>query len=114
MKTLKLIFSTLFILATTTAFSQIPIEYIDQQYIQLIGDNRTFDNAVSVSIDIGENVDFRISLEDGRNVEFDSMIEALNFFEKRGYEFVQMNTFNTQGGTMKTKNVYYYLLKRKQ
>lgn len=112
MKNLKLIIAALFLFTATASFSQIPIEFIDTEYIQLIGENRVYDKPLNITIDTGFDVGTQIIMEDGKNVEFDSMIKALNFFCEQGYCLEHTDVYNTQGGTMQSRNVFHYVMKK--
>lgn len=46
--------------------------------------------------------------ENGKNIEFNSMVDAMNYFGKQGWEFVQAYAV-----TMGNQNVYHWLLKKK-
>ena len=46
--------------------------------------------------------------ENDKAVEFNSMIDALNFMTANGYEFVQAYAFSVASGP----NVYHYLMRK--
>lgn len=106
-------------LLAVTAFSQtvndVPIADIDAEYIQLIaGKWPLLSSKTTVNIDFGQpaqllsNKHTVIKDKDGKKVIFNSMIEALNFMTKNGYEFVQ--AYVMQEGD----NSYcHYLMRRK-
>ena len=99
-----------------TAYSQtvgdIPIKDIETTYIQIVGATKQFSTKLLVLIDYGQKAqtdnDKMIKDENGKDVVFNSMIDALNFFYDSGYEFVDsyVVTSGTQIG-------YNYLLKKK-
>ena len=99
------------------SFSQtvndVPIKDIDVEYIQIVGTSRFMSNKVSIKIDFGQENSFwsekdtKIKDETGKNVIFNSMIDALNFMSKNGYEFVQAYAI-----TVGNQNVYHYLMKK--
>lgn len=101
-----------------SAFSQtvndIPVKDIDVDYVQIVGTSKLFSNKVSIEIDFGQenkffssDKDTRVKDADGKNMIFNSMIDALNFMTKNGYEFVQAYAFATNN-----QNVYHYLLRK--
>lgn len=111
--TLTLCFSLFIAIA---AFSQtvnnVPIKDIDVEYIQIVGTSRLLSTKVNIEIDFGQSnklfssKDTRIVDENGKSVIFNSMIDALNFMSKNGYEFVQAYAF-----AVANHNVYHYLMK---
>lgn len=118
MKTILLTF-VLTLSSFAYSFSQtvndIPIKDIDVEYIQIVGTAKLMSNKVSIQIDFGQensywsNKDAIVKDETGKKVEFNSMIDALNFMSKNGYKFVQAYTI-----TVGNQNVYHYLMKKKQ
>ncbi len=53
--------------------------------------------------------DTQIRDKDGKLTTFNSMIDALNFMSKTGYDFVSAYTI-----TISNQNVYHYLLQKKE
>ncbi len=103
-----------------SVFSQtvndIPIKDIDVEYVQIVGTSKMFTKKVTVELDFGQETKFfssakamRINDENGKQMEFNSMIDALNFMSKNGFEFVSAYTISVQN-----QNVYHYLLKKKK
>ena len=96
--------------------NDIPIKDIDVEYIQILGTSKLFSNKLSIEIDFGQenkyfssDKDTRVKNSEGKNMIFNSMIDALNFMTKNGYEFVQAYAF-----TVNNQNVYHYLLRKKK
>jgi hypothetical protein len=54
------------------------------------------------------NKEVTVRGEDGKQIIFSSMIKALNFVTKKGFEFVQAYAI-----TLDNRNVYQYLLRKK-
>lgn len=83
-------------------------------YCQIVGTSRFLSNRVTIEIDFGQ---LRSIWEDnrlkdpktGERIVFNSMIDALNYMGKLGWEFVQAYAFWTGGNS---GNVYHYLLKK--
>lgn len=91
-----------------------PIKEIDTSYIELSCVPVGFTNRVSITVDFGQRtsgIGIRnqvIKNGRGEKVEFNSIIEALNFFDKLGYEFLQAYTVSSGS----TDTVYYLMRKR--
>jgi len=101
-----------------SAYSQtvndVPIRDIDVDYVQIIGTDRFLSNKVTVRLDFGQLNrlwvrDTVIRDENGNLVVFNSMIDALNFMSKQGYDFVQAVINNRE-----SSSEYIYILKKKQ
>jgi len=115
----KIILITMISLITNAnLFSQtvnnIPFEEIDVEYVQIVGTSKLMSTKLNIDIDFGQensvwtNKDTQLRDENGKKIVFNSMIDALNFMAKNGYEFLDANAF-THGG----QNVYHFMLKRK-
>lgn len=95
--------------------NDVPIKDIDVNYIQIVGTSKLFSNKVTVEIDFGQENKFwtakdtQIKDKDGKLLVFNSMIDALNFFSKNGYEFIDAYAI-----TIGKQNVYHYMLKKKK
>lgn len=91
------------------------ISEIDVEYVQIVGTSVFLSNKVSIEIDFGQinkffsTKDTQVKDENGRLVVFNSMIDALNFMSKFGYDFV-----NAYAITTGNQNVYHYLLKKRK
>ena len=91
------------------------IKDIDVDYVQIVGTSKFLSTKVFVQIDFGQetkffNRDNVIKDENGKILDFNSMIDALNFMTSHGYEFVQAYAFSVSG----SQNVYHYLLKKRR
>lgn len=97
--------------------NDIPLKDINVEYVQIVGTSKLFSNKVTIEIDFGQenklfssDKDTRIKDINGKNMVFNSMIDALNFMSANGYEFVQAYVLAKDNQT-----AYHYLLrKRKQ
>lgn len=114
---------TLFILLTiglfglSNAYSQtvndVLVKDIDVQYIQIVGTSQLLSNKVTIEIDFGQlnkvfsSKDTQVKDENGKLVKFNSMIDALNFFSKNGYKFV-----NAYAIAIGSQNVYHYIMEK--
>jgi len=102
-----------------TAFSQTvnnkPISEIDVEYVQIVGTAKLFSKKVNIQIDFGQEnklfsaKDTQVKNENGKLMKFNSMIDALNFMSKNGYNFVDAYAI-----TISNQNVYHYLLKKRK
>ena len=114
MKKLVLSFALLIACLTMQAQSvdDVPFSEIDTEYVQLVGVSKLFSNKVVISIDYGQerkmSTDTRVKDENGKVLDFNSMIDALNFMSKQGYEFVNAYTI-----TAGNQNVYNYIMRKK-
>lgn len=118
MKTLLL--SALILLCSLTIKAQtvndVPLTDIDVEYVQIVGTSKLLSTKLTIEIDFGQRTKFFSSGKetivkdiDGKAVDFNSMIDALNFMSKNGYEFV-----NAYAITIGNQNVYHYLLRNKK
>ncbi len=103
--------------ANSQTVNDVPIKDIDVDYVQIVGTSRLLSNKVTIEIDFGQenklfssDKDTRIRDVNGKNMVFNSMVDALNFMTKNGFEFVQAYAFNTSNN----QNVYHYLLRKKK
>lgn len=96
--------------------NDVPIRDIDAEYIEIKGaPGEAFGRNIRVLIDFGQ-ARRRISLKDqiirdvdGKKMNFNSMIDALNFMSSNGYEFVQ-----AYGVSISNKEIEHYYLMRKK
>ncbi len=117
----KIFFLIIIMLTTISAFSQTEIipDTSKYMYCQIVGTSRFMSYKVTIEIDFGQFKSYsEISskLKDpttGRNMIFNSMIDALNYMADQGWEFVQAYAF-TVPGMGGNQNVYHYLLKKKK
>lgn len=93
--------------------NDIPIKDIDVEYVQIVGTSKMFTTKLTIQIDFGQRTKFFssgketiVKDENGKYLEFNSMIDALNFMSKNGFEFVVANII-----TVGNQNVYHYLLR---
>lgn len=111
--TVSLISAMAFVSAQTV--NDVPLKDIDVEYVQIIGTGRSLSTKVNVEIDFGQetkSISFKngtnIKDERGRNVKFNSMMDALNFMSANGYAFQFAYTTNDD----KDRAVYYILKKK--
>lgn len=117
----KVLTITLFIitLGLSNVYSQtvndIPLKDIDVEYVQIVGTSKLMSTKLTIQIDFGQRTKFFsagketiLKDEQGKALDFNSMIDALNFMAQNGFEFVNAYTI-----TVSNQNVYHYILKRK-
>ena len=96
--------------------NDVPIKDIDVDYMQIIGTAKLFSTKLTIKIDFGQRTtlfasgkETIVKDENGKVMDFNSMIDALNFMSKNGFEFVNAYVF-----TVNNENVYHYLLRNKK
>ena len=102
--------------ARSQTVNDVPIKDIDVEYVEIVGTSRVLSSKLTIEIDFGQenklfssDKDTRVKDVNGRNMIFNSMIDALNFMTKNGYEFVQAYAV-----TKSDQMVYHYLLRKKK
>ena len=120
MKTRLLILTGL-LLGFTNSYAQsvngIAFKDLEVDYLEIVGENKPLSNKQIIGLEYGQvktsvlypYKDTKIKDANGKDVEFNYMIEALNFMVKNGYEFVQAYT-SIEG----EQNYYHYLLRKKK
>jgi len=90
----NLLMSIIFLMTTTTVFAQ----ETDGQFVyaELVGKDRAFSKNLKVHIDYGEKMTL-LTKEEQKNTEkvlnsLSSMVDALNYMHKDGWELVQTYT----------------------
>lgn len=114
-----LLAATFLILALTSkaqTVNDIPFSEIDVDYVSIIGTTKLLSTKLTIQIDFGQRTKFFssgketvVKDENGKKLEFNSMIDALNFMSKNGYEFV-----NAYAITISSQNVFNYLLRKEK
>ena len=115
MKFLLLLLSLTFIIPTAQSqtVNDIPFDELESEYVLILGTFRWMSRApFNVRIDFGfiENTPRRYDIKDenGKAVEFTSVVGALNFFTAHGYELVHSSV-----DVAENSNLYTYLVRRK-
>lgn len=104
---------------TSFCFSQtindVPLKDLPATYVQIVGTGKMFSSKLNIQLDFGQRDNLWSSKEhdlrdkDGSKLEFNSMVDALNFMEANGYEFETAYTLTDSNG----KSVYHFLLKKR-
>jgi hypothetical protein len=118
MKNILLLLTLSFL--SVTASSQIivgeekvDINSLDIEYCQIVGYNKSLlGQKIIVTVDYGQKFNWfkrqHIEDKDGKALVFNSMIDALNFMLKNGWEYEHNYAVSTG-----SSNIYHYLLKKK-
>lgn len=84
-------------------------------YCELVGTGKLFSTKVNVTVDFGQetgfwrqNVDQYLVDENGKKIKFNSMVDAMNYMGRLGWEFEQAYVVTTN-----QQNVYHWLLSKK-
>jgi hypothetical protein len=119
MKRSLLSIAAFFFVTTATkaqTVNDVPIKDIPVEFVQIVGTSKLFSNKVTIEIDFGQenkffssDKDTRVKDANGKNMVFNSMVDALNFMSANGYEFVQAYAFAKDN-----QSVYHYLLRKKK
>lgn len=117
-RTMLLTFTTL-ALATGHGFSQtingVPLASLDAQYLEIRAYGKLLSSVVTIEIDYGQldvaldKKDTELRDEKGRAMEFNSIMAAINFMDKQGYELMQVYVLTSNSGSS-----CYYLMRRKE
>jgi hypothetical protein len=109
MKKISLIF-IMFLVAIQFLHAQ---ELQKFDYCEIVGSTKLLSNKVTISIDFGQETkyfsDTRYKDENGKTKTFNSMIDAMNFMGKQGWEFVQAYAITYSNNL----DIYHYVLKKK-
>lgn len=91
-----------------------PLNEIDVEYVQIVGSSKLLSTKINIELDFGQHdkvfssKDTQIRDENNKQVVLNSMIDALNFMSKHGYEFVQAYAVGENN-----QFIYHYLLRKK-
>ena len=97
------------------SINDVPIKDIDVEHVEIVGTSKVVGSKMNIDIDFGQQnklflgTSRQIKDSDGKSMEFSSMIDALNFMSKSGYEFVQAYVV-----TINNQVAYHYLLRKKK
>jgi hypothetical protein len=118
---MKKILLLAFIVISLKSKSQVKVDGVDINtlginYCEIVGsDMGLFKKKIIIAVDYGQ----KINLADGTAIEdmatnkpviFNSMIDALNFMDKNGWEYINCYAVSIPNSV----SIYHYLLKRKK
>ena len=83
-----------------------------EEYCMVLAKSKLLSTKVNIEVDFGQAWSFwkdKRSLKDanGKKLNFNSVIDALNYMSSEGWEFVNAYAIETDG-----QNVYHYVMKR--
>ncbi|REG92670.1 hypothetical protein [Algoriphagus antarcticus] len=93
----------------------VPLSEINVTYIEFTEIGKVFSPKVRIQVDFGQDRsrgrinESQITDSDGRVIEFNSLVDALNFFDQLGYEFLEGNRSHIE-----RVNIDQYLLRKKK
>jgi hypothetical protein len=93
----------------------VPLSEINVTYIEFTEIGKVFSPKVRIQVDFGQDRsrgrinESQITDSDGRVIEFNSLVDALNFFDQLGYEFLEGNRSHVE-----RVNIDQYLLRKKK
>lgn len=104
----KVLLLSFFTILSVCMFSQ-EKNYI---YCELVGTGKFLSNKVNVQVDFGQATSFwkgvgYLKDDKGKAITFNSMVDAMNYMGREGWEFVQAYVVTTSN-----QNVYHWLLKQ--
>ena len=86
-----------------------------EQYCLVLATSKLFSTKVTVALDYGQetklfgmNASSQVKDEAGKIQSFNSVVDALNYMNSQGWEFV-----NAYVVTIANQNVYHYLMRRR-
>ena len=101
------------------SFSQnindVPLKDVDVEYIEIVGTSKLLSTKLNIRLDFGQenkfwsDKEYQLKDADGKKISFNSMIDALNFMSKNGYELIMPYVV-----TDNSQSVYHYLLRKKK
>ena len=87
-------------------------EYPNQteQYCMLMATEKFLSLKVNIVVDFGEEKKQTLKDENGKDISFNSVVDALNYMNSKGWEFV--NAYAISAGSSGT--IYHFLMKKKK
>lgn len=108
----------MFLAVSSTAFSQLNVDGVeigslDIKFVEIVAAAKFMSQKVTVQVDYGQKYKMgqlqKIKGIDGKNKVFMSVVDALNYMDKNGWDFVTNYVVTEQN-----QNVYHYLFKKKE
>ena len=97
---------------TSQTVDDTPLTEVAGKYIEIVGES--VGKKVEIYVDYGQKYKFinskrRLKDDKGKDIKFDSMIDALNFFDLIGYDFINAYAISHDKDAL----VYHYILKKR-
>lgn len=88
----------------------VDISEMDIKYVEIVAVSKFMSNKITVRVDYGQDAltGQKMKDRDGKALVFASVVNALNFMDKNGWEFIS-NYVVTEAN----QNVYHYLFRKK-
>lgn len=114
----KIVFAAILLMFALTGKSQVIVDDVnindlDIKYVELVGQSKINPTKIKVIVDYGQPFSFKsqaIRGAEGEKAAFNSMIDALNFMDANGWEFVSNYVIVSASGEVTTR----YILKKKE
>jgi len=100
-------------IGTAQTVNGIPLKDIDVTYVQIVGKSKNMTGTkLTITLDFGQVMKFSgkttlVKNSAGKQIIFNSMMDALNFMIKYDYEFVNSNYYS-----MGNSQVAHFMLKK--
>ena len=105
-----------FSFANSQTINGVPLKEVDVEFVQIVGTAKLLSTQLSIQIDFGQrtklftaNKETLLRDEQGNPLILNSMMDALNFMSKNGYDFLDAYAL-TNG----SQNVYHFLLQKRK
>ena len=105
-----------FSFANSQTINGVPLKEVDVEFVQIVGTAKLLSTQLSIQIDFGQrtklftaNKETLLRDEQGNPLILNSMMDALNFMSKNGYDFLDAYAL-TNG----SQNVYHLLLQKRK
>jgi hypothetical protein len=89
------------------------INDLDIQYIEMVGQAKVLSlTKIKIAIDFGQDFSWKqqtVKSADGKTAAFNSIVDALNFLDANGWEYVNNYIIQSSSGEV----TYKYLLRKK-
>ena len=83
-----------------------------EEYCEVVATGKLFSNRVTITVDYGKDASFfadkRVKDENDNVIKFETLIDALNYMNSQGWEFMTAFPVTTGNG-----NIYHFFLRRK-
>lgn len=104
----------LFILLCAISINSLHAQSLQSKvYCEILGTQKLLSLKVNVQVDFGQNPYANSNLvdENGKKITFNSMVDAMNYMGKLGWEFESAYVI-THGSGASAQNVYHWLLSK--
>ncbi|MEY3238476.1 MAG: hypothetical protein RI883_2577 [Bacteroidota bacterium] len=85
---------------------------LDIKYIEMVGQSKILSMSIKIAIDYGQDFSWKaqtVKSADGKTAAFNSIVDALNFLDANGWEYVNNYVIQSTSGEV----THRYLLKKK-